>query len=613
MSDLRSAIGAASAQELFDSASNAGAKGHAQYLTPDRFAQFVSLLLTSTRHTILDLTAGDGALLRAARHAKSRLFAVELDPLAAGRITATEGSRLAHVLTGDVTLLAPLLLDAGCEADVIVLNPPWDLHFYRDRLECLASSPVGAVRDAFAAHDGRTAHETIDSTVATLCLGLSLAHGPHGEGLLIANENTLQRLILGPGAPHSALVKHCWAHAVFPGDVFATGEAGDTGLSCPVGVLWWARSHTIGPAEATDYLLPHWPAFRKAGELAKVPGLGAALQTVRLWRSGSEPRSYNDHFVRQLEDWEVAAEEWRHRQAEASGRSRPFHLFLLPDGTIGTKLSGFEGRTIERDKISRLHALGGKTPLQLVIQRTERNLLTQVARNEGWRVDPALLTAIETALAEYHRVRAPLVPLNAVQRMGYLDEEDTIRCLRDLTVTLKPTRSAGVPPAVSPASRRPAASSPLPSVTEITFRAGERYPLRTVTAQVDRKAQKFNVAGELEDVQLSGKHLAIFIGATPSPSGDRGERAGERGGATIHSSSIHSPPAGEAVPEACFMDRALLAEGHTFGHGARVDATLHDLAAHFEIPEVPDIASLQPADYRRHLTALDELEQLLTA
>ena len=594
MSELRSAIGAASAQELFDCASNAGAKGQAQYLTPDRFAQFVSLPLTATRHTLLDLTAGDGALLRAARHAKSRLFAVELDPLAAGRITATEGSRLAHVLTGDVTRIAPLLLDTGCEADVIVLNPPWDLHFYRDRLACLADSPVGAVRDAFAAHDGRTAHDTIDSTVATLCLGLSLAHGPHGEGLLIANENTLQRLILGPGAPHAALVKHCWAHAVFPGDVFATGEDGDTGLSCPVGVLWWARSHTIGPAEATDYLLPHWPAFRKAGELAKVPGLGATLQTVRLWRSGSEPRSYNDHYVRQLEDWEVAAEEWRHRQAEEAGRARPFHLFLLPDGTIGTKLSGFEGRTIERDKISRLHALGGKTPLQLVIQRTERNLLTQVARNEGWRVDPALLTAIETALAEYHRVRAPLVPLNAVQRMGYLDEEDSITCLRDLTVTLKPARSPE-PGAKSPRSSPPAPRSPLPSAGEITFRAGERYPLRTVTAQVDRKAQKFNVAGELEDVLLSGKHLAIFIGSQPIP-------------------APGSPlPAGDAIPEACFMDRSLLAEGHTFGHGARVDATLHDLAAHFDIPEVPDMASLQPAAYRQHLATLDELEHLLTA
>lgn len=597
MSDLRQSIPAAAVQDLFDCARNAGDKGVAQYCTPDRFGEFCAALLTGARHTIADLTAGHGALLRAARQRQSRLFAIELDPLAAGAITVTEGSRSAHVLQGDFTAIAPVLHAADFCADVWTLNPPWDLHLYRERLAFLAESPVTAVREAFDRHDGRTSRDTIDSTVATWMTALTLAQPIYGEGFLIANESTLQRLVLGPDAPHGALAAHAWAHAVFPGSVFASPAgsgkreadsaepfppspsplppAASAGISCDVGVLWWAVGHRHGPAELTDRLRPLWDAAATATEFKPDP---AVFNDLRLLRGGSEPRQYHTHADRQLADWAVAAEEWSELRRVEAGGQRPFHLGLAPDGTIYTRLNRFEGRTIEASKAQRLHALTGRTPLQLVIQRADRNLLLAVARDEGWRVDPLLLAAIETALAEYHRVRAPLVPLNDVQRTGYLDEEDTIRCRSDLTVELKPDakgKGGGT----------------------VIFRAGQRYAIRTVTAGVTRKAQKFNFAGELEDVSLSGKHLALFLTGEPP---------------ATPQSAIRNPQSAAPV-EACFMDRSLLAEGHEFENGARVDATLHDLAAHFEIPDVPDLATVRPADYRQNLAFLTTLETLLSA
>jgi len=44
---------------------------------------------------------------------------------------------------------------------------------------------------------------------------------PSGEGLLIGNNATLQRLLFDPGAPHGAAAAHVWAHLVIPGNPMA--------------------------------------------------------------------------------------------------------------------------------------------------------------------------------------------------------------------------------------------------------------------------------------------------------------------------------------------------------------------------------------------------------
>src|SRR6202021_2741904 len=85
----------------------------------------------------------------------------------------------------------------------------------------------------------------------------------------------------------------------------------------------------------------------------------------------------------------------------------------------------------------------GRQPIQRVGQRSQRKALEdavgvggrqQSGRPQGlWRVDPELQRAVETAIAEYNRVRAPLYPLPKIQRLGYLDEQDDILCYKTLT------------------------------------------------------------------------------------------------------------------------------------------------------------------------------------
>ncbi len=72
------------------------------------------------------------------------------------------------------------------------LNFPFDHHWYRDRVAFLGESYCRAVEMAFFKHDGRTSEDTIDSTVAGLCLALDRC-SPWVEGYIIANHNTVSR------------------------------------------------------------------------------------------------------------------------------------------------------------------------------------------------------------------------------------------------------------------------------------------------------------------------------------------------------------------------------------------------------------------------------------
>jgi hypothetical protein len=199
---LKSSIAPSAIQTLFDSAANAAEKGQAQWFTPIEWARVLSLPLNDYRPVITNITCGNGQLLRGAvggpQKQKSVLLGCDID-------SSLDGGP--HTVSADITRFYPLLCSVNWQADLFVLNPPWDLHWYRSNLDqTLSDSNCPAVRDAFTAHDGRTSRDTIDSTVATLCMALDRSSA-FGEGFLIGNEATLQRLLFTKHAPHAALAQ----------------------------------------------------------------------------------------------------------------------------------------------------------------------------------------------------------------------------------------------------------------------------------------------------------------------------------------------------------------------------------------------------------------------
>ena len=57
---------------------------------------------------------------------------------------------------------------------------------------------------------------------------------------------------------------------------------------------------------------------------------------------------------------------------------------------------------------------------------------------------PALLDAVNAAMGSYHAARAPLYKPTKIQSIGWLDEQDDIRCVKDLSEQLYRSGEAGV-------------------------------------------------------------------------------------------------------------------------------------------------------------------------
>ena len=563
-------------QPLFEAAANAADKGQSQFFTPLAFGrQCATALPARLRPAIVDLNCGAGHLLHASALAGGQttlLLGADIDPSPRGGPQLTELTKLTQLtplnrIACDITVLYPLLAELGFRADLHVLNPPYQLQFYRDRLAPLAESELPAVRQAFAGHEAGIPKDTLDSTLAMLLIALDLC-SVYGEGLVIANNNTLERLLCYPNSPHAAVLKHCWARLIVPGNpmtgldhanwgrpgVSASGRSGSDRLPYETGVLYFARDHTTGPREV-----------RYASE---AEFLAADLKPLRLYRQGAELRS---HLARpDTRDLWLAAKD---QVAERNGRKPkvPWNLWLNPAGQICTDLSLFEkhSRKVKKQAVAQLFALNGQSPMELVLQRASRDNLLDVAERAGWRVQPELLAAVHQCIREYHAQRAPLYPLPEMQRLGYLDEESTVECKLDLAVPDGP----------------------------VIFHVGRRYSLRTQTVPVERKVSRPNsFTGETEELVYTGQELAFFVDDNPT--------------------------LGELGSEYCFMDAKLRDDEKTTVQSARrgkmnkninkhaIDFSLQDLCAHFIIPDVPDVATTQPAAYDQHLTQLAELEQL---
>ena len=618
-------------QQFLESAKNASEKGMSQFFTPPAFAAWCAQPLPAVRPVILDLNCGAGALLHASALKETKvLLGSDIDPCRPSSKSDPQLSTLNPQLpvariTHDVTLLYAKLKEIQFTADLFVLNPPWRLFWHRDRFADFANSDLDAVRDAYAATEPGTPDGTLDSTIATLAMALDLCT-TYGEGFLIANNNTLQRLLFNPGAPYAMLARHIWAHIIIAGNPmtglndckWVKSDDGQSGTDFKTGVIYFAASHENGPQHYEV------PVSTFCFPLSALPA-NSADRTARM---GSEMRNAYYANDETLELWQVVKE----TIAEEAGKTVkvPWNLWLDVGGHIRTALSRFEEKSVKTNKreAERLFNLTGKTPMELVLQRAERDNLLHVLDQGGWKVQPELRAAVVGTIQQYHAARAPLYPLPDIQRLGYLDEQDTIVCKADLTLyretkphTIKTEDGYhtildgdgeevnGFDDIKEARAELKKLNTALPPPVQVIYRAGQKYSLRTQTVQVTRKTMKPNsFNGELEELEFTGQELAIFIAdKVRDPDNEK-----------------------EELTEYCFMDGKLRDDNTTIAEARQqknrrrrrwerepdavpIDFTLQELADHFIIPDVPDVAANNPDGYQANLDKLNDVEQLANA
>ena len=541
---------AANLHELLDSARNAKDVGAQQFLTPIELAAAVAQPLPRWRGLGADLQCGTGNLLAGAKC--SRVLGCDIDPVAIKAINSKD------ILCADLTQLYPLLAESNCRFDLLTLNPPFSLQWDTDRLRDLAQSEARAVAEIFRSVQGR---DTIDSTLATLLIGIDRLT-MRGEGLFLCNQSAAVR-ILGefdaenlkpetlkpaatdalqrPGFQNFPLRKHIWAWLHVPACRLFQNATVD------LAVLWFTGDQysTRGPV-----------CFDSPSDLASIAATCRVIATQRpTLRRGLAVGSDYDADGDTLNRWRIASAEYRQRQQSAV----PAHnIWLDKDGKVGVYLTPFQeiSTKLPQADVKSLWAMRGQFPQSLVVQKETRNALSRAVRGGIWTVHPDLLPAVDDALRGYDAIRAPFYALNEVQRLGFLDEEDSIICKRDYL---------GV------------------------FVAGRRYQLSTATRTLSRTEERLNLVGEFDRVQISGCEMLITI------TDETGMRH-----------NFVPDPTAEILDER----RRKLYPGDRLGARSKIENS-QDLAAlveHFVIPEVPDLAVVYPDRYAEALSVLHEIE-----
>ncbi len=418
MTQLKSGIAPSCVEEMLDSADNAAVVGQAQFETPQDLALALAPPLPAHRPVLCDLTGGHGNLISGLLDATTQHGLLsEIQPMQSLKAPARKTHPFEwHRVTADLTKLYGLLVETEWFCDLFALNPPFNLHWPKQRLAALAESGCRAVADAFEQPDPAAGKGNLDSTIATLMIALDRMT-ERGEGVLIANNDTLKRLIFAEDAPHSALAQHVWLHAVLDGNPMTKSKQGAWGKDFETGILYFARSH-FGDRQT-------------ALSARTVDRLAAHLQTVdRGNRYGSAVLSESTACRDTVRIWDAVKTEWQQR---AKPVRTDYNLWLEGDA-IRVQLTRFDECSLRVNKqdAQALYEMAGQSPLNLVMQTATRNALVRAARGELWRVHPDLPAAIQQAIADYNSVRAPLYPLPSTQRLGFLDENDTILCTKDL-------------------------------------------------------------------------------------------------------------------------------------------------------------------------------------
>jgi hypothetical protein len=219
---------------------------------------------------------------------------------------------------------------------------------------------------------------------------------------------------------------------------------------------------------------------------------------------------------------------------------------ILDQNKLRTKFSPFaiESGATPRSLVVDVEVLlHGKTLLDLAVMRDTRDKAKALLADKRLKVPPAVIAAFADACRQIAILGAPFTRPSPVQRVAWLDEQDSIECIRDFA----------------------------------TFKAGQKYALKTETITGKKIETRHRPGFGPEEVLVTGQEVMVLV---EDPEGD--------------DHAFTQFPITEEMPE--WHDYT-----ENYAH------TLSDLIINFRMPEILDIAETDPKTYQLYRKRLESL------
>ena len=339
-----------------------GLRGLQQFFTPPEAAKLIRAVFGDV--PVVDLTAGDGSLIR--RFSQRQRYGIEIDPdqAKAGQYNA---------IVGDLQKVYPLLRAAGAEFRAIAINPPFGLMWADE------------------------AGERVNSTVLCYRWALNLL-GYDGQGVLIAGRDRFHRQIPQENVYAVVECPNLFEDADIPCVLaFFTKRAADDVLTLE--------------SSRTD-LMQHAAAIRiKRVNLAYV----------------SMVRKLMEAETERLDDiWKVLREEYMARYSRPTERKHSLDVsngkikvHLTPYQQLALQ---------ERYMLRSLQLLNNQSVSYFALNRQEWRQLVELRDEGVLTFSPEFDEETAAVLKEAEKQTCPLYPIKPQQRLGFLEDVSEIEC-----------------------------------------------------------------------------------------------------------------------------------------------------------------------------------------
>jgi hypothetical protein len=403
--------------------------GLQQYFSSPELAGLIAAVNGRSLST-LDLTAGDGSLLSALDRPARFGIEIDADHVDDDRYTAIQG---------DVQSAYPLLRVLGVTFPRVACNPPFGLDWQ-----------IGGRRE--------------NSTLATWRMANALLDD-RGAGVFVAGRDRFMREVMP--RPDAA-------------GVYALLECGDLfdGVELPSVVAFFV------PAGAVESPREGGP-LRLRVSRRKLIDLADELTTERARVAGwIIDGPFCTRRAQLRENFASIARELDRRRRTASASRQSFDL-CVKAGRISSRPSPFARLALQQRGVLReVERLNGQPPTYFALNLRDWRRLGDLAEEAVLTVEPALRDAVAVAAQEAERAVCPLYEVRPQQRLGFLDDLDSILCTE-----ADPERG---------------------------FEAGERYPLETSSevslTTAERPHQKRDGDVEIRRYEHEAKVLRVRIG-----------------------------------------------------------------------------------------------------